>query len=249
MNLREIGTPALVAVTAVLTGCVAEPPVPAPRATRYYVFADASESIGAAQASRWSDAAATLVFNQLQPGDAVVVYAVTDHTDESAPVFDREIPAADPDAGLDVDLAARRALATARAGGLDAVTRALRSPVRARETRLLDALRRIGVDASRDTRAVFLTDGLESAPGLDLETTPLTDDNLLPILDVQSRRRSWARGMLRGVKVQFVLDSPEINQRRRVNGHQRLERFWRTVVESLDAELVAFDSRIAGGQY
>jgi hypothetical protein len=246
-SVRRIVVVAVIASTALLmTGCSSDDGAGVARhAIRYFLFADGSLSVKSEQAQRWAKAANSLVFDRLNPGDAVVVYAITDRTDESAPLCDIEIPAASDDDGYEAGVIALTAIERARKEGTEAVQSALTARVRSKETRLLDALRRIRIDPHRDTRAVFLTDALESSASLDLEKTPLTAASFSSIVDTAVTQRRWTKGLLKGVKVQFVLNSPNVNERRSLNDHESLERFWRSVLTTLDADLIAFDSRIA----
>lgn len=231
------------ALAVSLTAACVEPDETESRPIDYYLFADSSLSVGPEQATRWCDAATALVFNRLRPGDGVVVYPVNDRTDEVAPLYEGRVPAAG--IGRESETQSRRVLAEIRQRGRQAVSDALRVVERARQTRLLAGLRRVSADPGRETRVIFLTDGRESSPALDLESTRITDANLVRLVEAEAARGAWRPNMLGGISVTFVLDSPGVNRRRSVNDHAALERFWRLVVSSLGGRMVAFDSRVA----
>jgi hypothetical protein len=210
--------------------------------TRYVIFVDRSLSPGTGQLALWTRAADVRVFQRLKPGDAITAYEVTDRTADTAPLVDIAIPPADDD-GMDKTLRVRKILSNARSEGLQAVKDALSHPV-ARQTRLLDTIYRIPKDETRKLFVLYLTDGKESSPELDLERTRLTDDNFARLAQSAFTRHRWQPETLRGAAVQFVLDSPGDYKVASVNGHQALERFWRLLFKNLGADLTSFDSRI-----
>ncbi len=240
---------ALAAFSVATAGCLetaadstaTSPPI------QHVLFVDLSDS-PSKQAERWCTAASTLLFDRLKAGDSVVAFAVGDRTAEMEPLYDRATRAVSEDEGMDGDVTSYAELQQVKADGAAAVCRALRSPTRAHQTRLLAALQRISSDPARQTRVLFFSDGLEASDLLNLERTKLSDDNLAPLVKSAAAHERWKPAMLRGVDVRFVLDSPRLDDpgRRPLNDRRSLEQFWRLVVESLGGRLTRFDSRIAG---
>jgi hypothetical protein len=232
-----------IVVLALLSAAFAGP-VPVMR-VQYLIFVDQSASPGPSDAARWIDAANHKVFERLRFGDSLVVYGVHDHTGDSAPIFEAAIPVVPEDAGMDGVIGARRALRDARVNGLKSVREALKSPVLSRTTKLIESLRRITGDQQRKTEALYLSDMLESTKDLDLERIRLTDANLPTLAQAAINRYQFTRGMLDGVTVFCVLDSPRVGEpRSKMNDRSMLDRFWRLIFTTLGAQLASFDSRI-----
>jgi hypothetical protein len=209
------------------------------------VFVDLSESPGPDDAVRWREAANVKVFERTNFGDSVIVYAVHDHTAESAPLFEVSVPMLGPDASMDETLRARKLLRHARVDGPVKLDEALRAPVRSRSTRLIESLRRIPKDPGRATEVLYLSDMLESTSELDLERTRISNANIVHLAQAAIERYRLTPGALDGVTFYCVLDSPRVGTAsRKANDHQSLERFWRLVVTSLGGNLASFDSRI-----
>jgi hypothetical protein len=218
---------------------------PRPEGVLRVVFVDQSDSPQASDAARWSQAAESAVFSPMRFGDAVIVFGVHDHTAESAPLFEAAIPVCAPDAGMDVVLAARKALRQAREGGVATIRAAFAAPVRSRSTRLVESFRRIPRDGRRAIEVLYLSDMLESTRELDLEHTAITDGNLTRLAQRAVDQYRLPHGMLDGVTFRVVLDSPAVGSRRvMANDHGALERFWRLLITSLGGAVVGFDSRI-----
>lgn len=209
------------------------------------VFVDLSESPGPDDAARWREAANVKVFEQTRFGDSVIVYAVHDHTAESAPIFEASVPILGPDASMEETLRARKLLRHARVDGPVKLDEALRTPMRSRSTRLIESLRRIPKDPGRATEVLYLSDMLESTSELDLERTRISNANIMRLAQAAIDRYHLTRGALDGVTFYCVLDSPRVGAvSRKANDHQSLERFWRLVLTSLGGNLASFDSRI-----
>src|SRR5438093_13622247 len=121
---------------------------------------------------------------------------------------------------------------------------AVHAAVRSRTTRLIESLSRIHTDPHRVTEVLFLSDMLESTRELDLERTRLTSANLVGLAQSAFERYGLSRGLLDGVTVYCVLDSPPIGGSVKINDRQTLERFWRLILTSAGANLAGFDSRI-----
>src|SRR6266566_8234070 len=71
------------------------------------VFVDQSASPSAEDIPRWAEAAKRKVFEPMGFGDSVIVYAVHDHTAESAPIFEATVPMLGLGAGMEETLRAR----------------------------------------------------------------------------------------------------------------------------------------------
>lgn len=209
------------------------------------IFVDQSDSQHTEDAVRWVKAAETCVFAPLRFGDAVLVYGVHDHTAESAPIFEAAVPMVAPDAGMDIVLPARKVLRQARENGITAIRAALSAPARSRSTRLVESLTRIPRDGWRSVEVLYLSDMLESTRELDLERTAITDGNVARSAQGVIDRYRLRRGLLDGVTIRVVLDSPAVGTKRVVaNNHSALDRFWRLLITGLGGKLAAFDSRV-----
>ena len=240
MRVPKFVTMACVAAT--VSACTGAEAQRAQTRTRYVVGADASKSVTPEQAATWCTDVDRAVLSNLTFGDALVVLPLSDHTAEAAPRA-WTISEVSEDDGLEATGKARRELAAAVREGREAVCSILQSQTRALSTRIVAVFNRIRRDPSRETRVVLLTDGLESQDGLDLERTRLNSSNITALATAALNRERPEMDALRGVQVQFVLDSPPIGKQL-LNSRRDLEAFWRPIVETLGGTLTQFDSAI-----
>ena len=213
--------------------------------TLYVLFIDMSVS-GRGQEAHWQSAAEQMVFSRFRAGDALVVYGLHDHTGESAALFQGETPVVDLKAGRDATVEARRRYAATLSSGREVVRQALAAnSVRAKETRVVESLRRVPKANGRRVKLIYFSDMLESTKTLDLERLRLTGQNTGALVEAAVMTFHVEKGSLVGVSVYCVLDSPNIGQASgSPSPRSALERFWKAVLDAAGARLEWFDSTV-----
>lgn len=242
---RRNATAAVLALLLASTAVSAQQDAPQP--VLYALFIDLSDS-GKGQEGHWSAAAERMVFSRFRPGDALLIFGIHDHTAESAPLFPAEQQSwetfsIDMKAGMKLVTESRRRFQDVLTAGRRAVQDAFKKQYRAKETKIVEGIRRIPRVGNRQVRAVFFSDVLESTSGLNLERLRLTDQNTSPLVEVATKSHRLKKDSHAGVSVSCVLDSPRIGQSpSSPNSRDALEQFWKALFEFVGARLQWFDS-------
>jgi hypothetical protein len=222
---------------ALLTSAACAPPTVKPGVVRV-MFVDKSAST-TDQISHWLDATRVRLVDQLDYGTTVLIYGVSDRTSERAAIYEGTVPPRGD--GMLEEAHSRAALHQIKTDILERVREFLSQGTPSGSTEILRAIRLIPSASSRPVEAIYLTDGLESAGAINLETTVIDDPR-----DLARRAGDEYKlvpGSLKGVTVSVVLDSPAPGRPRHVNSRERLEAFFRALFEErLGARIASFNA-------
>lgn len=236
--------PALIlAFTLCCAGCDDEP------SYDYTWFVDWSASVSpdrqADQQTQWLSMREKQIA-RLKCGDRIRIFAVSNQTSNSAPIYDQEIPPLGDT--YEEELKCRQKLKQVREELKQKFQEAFSPQQRASESDYLSAIDRLKPDGTRHQRVYFAGDLLHSNAELDLEKVRLTQSNIADLLNPVVAKHGWREGRLKGAKVYCILNSLSIIDAKPLNDRQLLHRFWRTAFESLGAELVHFDSSVVSDE-
>lgn len=244
------GTPPVAAFLAVavvlpLAACSA-PAADRSPGRRVILFIDQSASIDRDQRRQWQNDASGLV-RGIRDGWSVSIFGIHDHTLESAPLFEVDIPMFVSDGTSKTAAARNAAIQAARQAAVAAVEKALDTSGAAR-TDIFSALDRVHPDPqSRPTTIVFFSDMLNSTSELNMERTgSVTLQNIGALIPSLARRHLWRKDSLAGSEVYCVLNSIEIGR----NGppvDRRVQKvFYENLFGAMSARLARYETSLGG---
>jgi len=233
------------AVTALLAACSA-PAADRSPGRRVILFIDQSASIDRDQRRQWQNDANSLV-RGVRDGWAVSIFGIHDHTLETAPLFEVDIPVFAPDGTSRTAAARNSAIQTARQSALAAVEKALDTGGAAR-TDIFSALDRVHPDPhSRPSTIVFFSDMLNSTPELDMERAgSVTLQNIGTLIPALARRHLWRKDLLAGSEVFCVLNSIEIGHAGPPVDRRVQQAFYENLFGALSAKLTRYETSLGG---
>lgn len=241
----RFGTTLLFAAASVAhTGCtvaVGDITVANQQARCYRQFFDTSASTGGSTNAQW-EAGAMRLCDLLTYGDAAEIYLINDTTTDNPPAFRESIVPFPKHGTMREQKSAQEQRLRVRRNMREVVKKVLneRKGGGSKTSDVLGFIERSRPDPSRREVTVLFTDALESADkGLNLERTRLSDINAPQLIQEMATRRRWAPGALRG-DIHVVLPDPSKVPNR--NSTRDLEAFYRLLIKSLGADLVAFET-------
>ena len=237
---------ALAAVAALLLAACSAPAAGRSPGRRVILFIDQSASIDRDQRREWQNDADSLV-RGIRDGWSVSIYGIHDHTLESAPLFEVDIPAVSSDGTFRTAACRNAAIQTARQGALAAVEKALNTGGAAR-TDIFSALDRVHPDPrSRPTTIVFFSDMLNSTPELNMEHPgSVTLQNVGALIPSLARRHLWRKDSLAGTEVYCVLNSIEIGRSGPAVDRRVQQVFYENLFGALSAKLIRYETTLGG---
>lgn len=210
--------------------------------TDWVVLMDLSGSIQKDQREQWVESCMR-IFKKMEPGDSIIVLGISDHTTESAPIFQRSTSR--PKEGY---LAERKSLMTMRAlreEGPQEVRRNFNNLKPSKSTDILGSLERLPPLREGRMRVVtFFSDMLHSTRQINLERTHLgqSTESWGDLFRRAAKFYRWNSDVLEATKVICVLEDIPPGGENPRNNRRVLRGFWTVVFESLGAELVWFES-------
>jgi hypothetical protein len=238
----------LAAVVALLLMACSTPAADRIPGRRLILFFDQSASIDRDQRRQWQNDANSLV-RGIHDGWSVSIYGIHDHTLESAPLFEVDIPMFASDGTSKTALARNAAIQTARQAALAAVEKALETGGAAR-TDIFSALDRVHPDPRcRPTTIVFFSDMLNSTPELNMERAgSVTLQNIATLIPSLARRHLWRKDSLAGSEVYCLLNSIEIGRNGPAVDRRVQQVFYENLFGALSAKLARYETSL-GGDY
>jgi hypothetical protein len=237
---------ALAVVAALLLAGCSAPAAERSPGRRVILFIDQSASIDRDQRRQWRNDANGLV-GGIRDGWSVSIFGIHDHTLESAPLFEVDIPMFVSDGTSKTAAARNAAIQTARQAALAAVEKALDTSGAAR-TDIFSALDRVHPDPrSRPTVIVFFSDMLNSTSELNMERTgSVTLQNIGALIPSLARRHLWRKDSLAGSEVYCVLNSIEIGRNAPPVDRRVQEVFYAGLFGAMSAKLARYETSLGG---
>lgn len=211
-----------------------------------FVFLDLSASITSAQRALWEREGARLA-NGLPDDSSIAIYAIHDHTMDTARLFEAEIPAPLADGTRSAAEKQKAARKAAREGALAAILGALDSGGDAQRTDIFSAINRIRPPRDgRHLQIIFFSDMLNSTPDFNMELPgSLARSNLMDRVAQLAQRHSWHSAQLAGAEVYCVLNSISSGKRGPAIDRLTQQAFYQALFESLGARLISYDTNIS----
>lgn len=210
------------------------------------LFLDQSASIDRDQRRQWQKDATGLV-GGIRDGWSLSIFGIHDHTLESAPLFEVDIPVFASDGTSKTAAARSAAIQTARQAALAAVEKALDTSGAARSD-IFSALDRVHPDPqSRPTTIVFFSDMLNSTSELNMERAgSVTLQNIPTLVPTLARRHLWRKDSLAGYEVYCVLNSIEIGRNGPAVDRRAQQVFYERLFGALSAKLARYETSLGG---
>jgi hypothetical protein len=210
-----------------------------PSSKHYIWFIDQSISVKPQEQPQWL-AAALEAGTCLKCGDSIILWGIHDQSQNAAPLYRAEIPAADEFSTHSEREKCRRKLTQVRSDLSRIFAAAFHPHHPAQSSDYFATLDLIKPDPLRSTIVIYLGDLVHSTSELDLEKVKLRSENIVPLLNPVVAQHHWQPGMLRDVQIHCLLDALVSGHPLPLNDHKILGEFWGTLFRSLEADLVTF---------
>lgn len=210
-----------------------------------FIFLDLSASITDQQRALWLEAWEKIIAS-LTYGDSVYIHGIHDHTDAVAPIYAGHIPMLSSDPVNAEQAHANKVLNDCKEKALAALRVAGQSPARSQDTDIFSALDLVSRLARGRSASVYIfSDMLQTQDGLNLEKTPLTEDNLQKAIETSVAKRHWSDVTLRGASISVILPSAQIGQSgRECNSIRVVRSFYVALFQELGGVCQSFETHL-----